>query len=274
MKRISLYLAAACTMFLSHNVDAAPLLVTRTTGAVTIQKDGTSSAAPGTTFALLDGQTLQLAEGATATVVSSGRAEQIVGPKTVSTDTSIGSDDVAGHESNLDSIIKRQNSAANVGATRNQADLHVTHPIPDSRIHRLSSIQWDCKDCSVEKVELVQMKGFTPVWDTTVSKSTRKTDYRGANLEPGEYAIKINGDYYGFEVISTAESATVESALLEARRLSKKLSTTDKIAIEVGILWQYGLWSDALQTLNQALIDNPKDTDLIGLKRAYQATIQ
>lgn len=274
MKSFSCLTMLLFTGFLGAQADAAPLLVTRTTGAVTIQADDGSKAAPSTTFALLDGQTLQLSEGATATVVSSGKAEQIIGPKTISTQSTIGSDDVAGHESSLDAIIKRQNSAANVGATRNQTDLTLTHPIPNSRIKSLDTIQWDCKSCTIDTVEVVQMQGFSSVWSTKTSSSSRKVPYTASALPPGEYAIKMNGDYYGFDVISETDQAIVSTAINEAKSLSKRLSKTDQIAIEVGILWQYGLWSDAFQTLNNALISDPQNADLVDLKRAYQASLQ
>jgi hypothetical protein len=118
------------------------------------------------------------------------------------------------------------------------------------------------------------MQGFSSVWSTQTSAATRKISYTGPELASGEYAVKMNGDYYGFDVISTSEQQVITTALNEAKSLSKRLSKTDQIAIEVGILWQYGLWSDAFQTLNTALIADPQNTDLVDLKRAYQASLQ
>ena len=72
------------------DAQAAPVLVTRTSDGVTVKDASGSSAAPAGAFPLLDGQSLNVPEGSTAVVLSSGRAEQLVGPTTFSTSDSVG----------------------------------------------------------------------------------------------------------------------------------------------------------------------------------------
>ncbi len=258
---------------LSQNAYAAPMLITRTTGEVFVEADGSKSVAPKTTFALLDGQTLHIPEGGLATVVAAGKAEQVVGPKLFTTAQSVGSEDVAGQESALTNALSRQNSAANVGATRSANGLQLLHPIPDTYVRTLDNLQWQCTECPNGKLELVQMDGFTVLWSEPLPSTGRKIPYSGKELSAGEYAIKIDGQYFGFEVLSGEMQTAVSEALQEGKRLSARLSKVDQVSIEVGILWQYGLWSEAFAKIDQALMDIPQDESLQALKRNYKETV-
>ena len=251
------------------SVDAAPLLITRTSGTVEVDNNGTKSAAPKTTFALLDGQTLHIAEGALATIVSSGKAEQIVGPKSLTTKDAIGSADVASHKSSLETVLNRQNSAANVGATRSKNGFQVTLPIPDSRTLDLERIQWVCTKCDFEQIEIWKLEGFQQVWTSPVSLSDRAITYTGPTLAPGEYAVKINDIYSGFEVLGTEDRATIEEALQESERLAKDLSTIDKLSVEAAVLWNFGLWGGTIKLLDDVLESDPQNQAVKDLKAAY-----
>lgn len=256
--------------FILHSIaQAAPVLVTRTTGNVEIEQNGTKSSVPQTTFALMDDQTLHIPAGALATVVSSGKAEQITGPKAFTTKESIGSNDVAKQTSSLDVVLNRQNSAANVGATRSLKALQVKNPLPDSRSLKVEKIQWSCTDCNFKTVEVWQMDGFKPIWSGSVSSGDRALTYDGPILESGEYAIKIDDTYSGFEIIHPDEAAVIQQAIAESQSLSKGLAQIDQISIEVGLLWNYGLWGEAFQRIDAELEKSPQNEELKQLKQSY-----
>ncbi len=266
-------LSSILLVLMSQYVHAAPMLVTRTTGEVLVENAGKKSAAPKTTFALLDGQTLHVPDGGLATVVAAGKAEQVVGPKQFTTAQSVGSEDVAGQESALSTALSRQNSAANVGATRSANGMMLTTPIPDTFVRTLDGLQWQCTKCPTGKIELVQLDGFTVLWSEDIPSNSRRLSYSGEELTAGEYAIKVDGQYFGFEVLSKEEQHTVSNALAEANTLSTSMSPVDQLSIEVGILWQYGLWSEAFAKIDQALMNSPQDESVKTLKNSYTESV-
>lgn len=260
--------------FLLYSIaQAAPVLVTRTTGNVEVEQNGTKSAAPQTTFALMDEQTLHIPAGGLATVVSSGKAEQITGPKVFTTNEMIGSNDVAKQTSSLDVVLNRQNSAANVGATRSLGALQVQHPLPDSRVLKIEKIQWSCTTCNFNTVEVWQMDGFKPIWSSSVTTGDRAIPYDGPLLDSGEYAIKIEDTYTGFEIIHPDEASVIQQAIKEGQALSKGLAPIDQVSIEVGLLWNYGLWGEAFERIDTELEKTPQNEELKQLKQSYMHTL-
>ncbi len=250
--------------------EASPVLVTRTQGEVTLEKDGSTQAVPKTTFALMDGQTLHIPKGALATVVSAGKAEQIVGPQAFTTASNVGNADVAQQQSALMNTLSRQTTTSPVGATRNNTKFQIESPLPNSAVLQLETIHWSCSSCDIGQLSVMNMNGFKEEWSAQVSASSRVLEYNGPTLKHGDYAIKVDGQYYGFSIPDPVEQQAVLDSLVEANKLSQSLSAIDQLSIEVAILWRHDLWTDALLKIDRALESNANDQALRGLKKAYQ----
>lgn len=257
--------------FWLQDTQAAAILVTRTTGMVQVKKDGVANPVPDGAFPLLDGQVLFVPQGGTAVILSGGKAEQIVGPKEITTQVQVGTTDGVQHENALSSVLQRQNSASNVGATRSQSGIQFLRPIANTPILSLSNIQWQCYDCGEQEISLINMADFpTTIW---TSKGTGSATYAGNPLPPGEYAFVITGDYVGFRVLSLVEKREIEEAVQQAKNMSKELSFVDKVAVEVGVWWQSGVATEAMYILDTAVSAHPQDQELLDMQKMYQGLL-
>ena len=247
--------------------DAAPILVTRISGEAQIQKGGELLPSPNNAFPLLDGEQLILASGATAVVLANGKAQQVIGPVTFSTQSQIGSSDAHQEKGVLDDILARQSSTAPVGATRSDPNsLQFVQPVPNTQIQELTDIQWICRKCGTQNVEVVELPSLTPIWTGTGDDIIA---YKGKKLSSGEYALRVNGAYTYFIVAPKEYVTQVEAAIALAEKSSKDLPVLDQVAIQAGIWWNASMPTEALQVLDAAVKKNPNDKDLYALQQVY-----
>ena len=254
----------------SLSASAEAMLVTRTSLGVQVKDSSGTRDAPAGAFPLLDGQSLIIPQNGIAVILSNGNAEQIVGPKTFSTDSTIGSGDVATNQDALANVLSRQSSTNSVGATRGGGNFTLLRPIEGTSLVTLSKIQWKCDSCEKKDIEVINLLTFDSLWSGSGSLQMK---YEGDPLMAGDYAIKVDDNYLAFKIVDPTESAVITEAAIQAKRLASDLSMVDQVAVEAAIWSHAGMPTEALYVVDQALLTQPQNAELQQLLHSYQLMI-
>ncbi|MBM76447.1 MAG: hypothetical protein CMK59_13660 [Proteobacteria bacterium] len=266
MNKISCVLLSALVGW-SIEAQASSVLVTRTTEGVMVQGAGGSEPAPEGAFPLLAGQSLVIPSEATAVVLSSGRAEKLVGPTSfVPRDQALGGD----QNDALFSVLKRQSSIEQVDTGKKEKGFVLLRPIGQTSVATLSHFRWECQGCEEQKIELVELASSQTVWSGT---GRLQIDYNGSALDGGEYAIKSGAQFIPFTIISEEDAAQVHAAAQRAKQLGKDLKTVDRLAVEAAVWIHAGMPSDALYLIDNALREFPGEKELLQLQQEYEGMV-
>ena len=165
----------------------------------------------------------------------------------------------------------RKTSVSAVGATRGGGAFSLERPIEGTRLSQLKSIQWACGDCGQQTVEVIELESFEAVWEGTGS---RKIGCDGLKLQPGEYAVKLDGQYLAFTVVPESEASEAKAAVSQAMSFASDLDLVSRSAIGASIWWQAGMPTDAFYVLDKALVQEPGNADLNRLLNEYQQKLQ
>jgi hypothetical protein len=249
---------------------AGPALVTSTSGKVEVVTGDKAEAAPAAPFAVQETQSLRLAAGASALVLNQGSAQQLTGPTEVKISSMGSAGEAKGNEqSSLASLLQKDTYTARVGATRGGVGTVLLRPAPDSTLVQLRSIQWHSEGgpMTVEIHEMMTL--FESVWSGT---GTGRVVYDGGPLEPGEYAVHLDGKYLPFVVASAKEKAASAAALAEVSTHAtalEKSGVSDRAALlslPAAIYMQARMPTEALYLVDAALEQKPQDPGLLKLR--------
>ena len=140
---------------------------------------------------------------ATAVVLSSVRAEKLVGPTSF-----VPRSQPLGGESTdaLLAVLKRQSSMERVGSPKSDTGFSLVRPIGQTSVATLSHFRWTCQGCEEQTLELVELSSSKTVWSGT---GKLQVDYNGQPLDGGEYAIKSGEQLIPFTIVSEEDASQV-----------------------------------------------------------------
>ena len=261
-KRLLLVIGVSLLTSTAH---AAPLLITQATDGVTVFNGEKGQPAPKQAFLLLDNQTLKVDEGSSVIVLTDALASKVTGPLIFGTDFK---HPETNNKSNPEAsaFLSKKSSNRSVAATRGLHLATVLHPRPDNPILSLEWIEIDCHECDSVTYEIVQMPTLDAIHSFTGSPSQK---YNGKNLSPGEYALVLNDNYYGFVVESPEKVAPIIQTITSTKSLTSSLSPADALSIEAGIWFQEGYISQAFYVTAKGLQENSEDSAYKALYQQY-----
>ena len=258
-------LTSCCGLILSQIAEGAPLLITQSTDGVTVFNGEKGQPAPKQAFLLLDNQTLKVDEGSSVIVLTDELASKVTGPLIFGTDFK---HPETNNKPNPEAsaFLSKKSSNRSVAATRGLYVATVLHPRPDNPIQSLDRIEIDCHECESVTYEIVQMPTLDAVHSFTGSPSQ---EYNGTDLKPGEYALVMNDNYFGFIVESPEKVAPIVDTITATKSLTSSLSAADALSIEAGIWFQEGFISQAFYVTAKGLQEHPEDTAFKTLYQQY-----
>ena len=254
-------------LYMGATAEASAVLVTRTSEGVMVQDESGTEPAPGGAFPLLEGQSLVIPSNATAVVLSSGRAEKLLGPTSfVPRSQPLGGDSTDA----LLAVLNRQSNIERVGTAKGDKGFLLVRPIAQTSVATLSHFRWTCQGCKEQTVELVELASSKTVWTGT---GTLQIDYSGAPLDGGEYAIKLGDQLIPFTIVSEEDASQVHAAAQRAKQLGKDLKNVDRLAVESAVWIHAGMPSDALYLIDNALREFPGEKELLELQQEYERAL-
>ncbi len=258
-------LTSFCGLTLSQIAEGTPLLITQATDGVTVFYGEEGQPAPKQAFLLLDNQTLKLDEGSSVIVLTDELASKVAGPLIFGTDYKHPqTKNKPNPETNA--FLSKKSSNRSVAATRGSNDATVLHPRPDHPIQSLDRIEIECHGCESVTYEIVQMPTLDAIHAFTGSPSQK---YEGTALNPGEYALVFNDNYYGFVIQEQEKLSTILQTITATKTLTSSLSSADALSIEAGIWFQEGYISQAFYVTAKGLQENPDDPAYKDLYQQY-----
>lgn len=253
---------------------AAPALVTTTRGVVELMQEGESGPAPAPPFILEDGASLTLAEDALVVILYEGSATQLHGPREV------GQDDLKTREavpavrsSTLETLLTARTQTSRAGASRSGgSNLHLTRPIPGARVVSIPYIAWSCDTCPNTQVSLYDLRNDVEVWS---GAGSGQVVYDGPTLATGAYLLALGDREHAFTVVASEESERLARLVQAASEASDELvgagaDVAAQTSIVAAVYLQSGFPSEALYTIDHALVQYPEDDTLKALKASFE----
>ena len=252
----------------------SPAVVTTVVGDVKLVTDGTAGELPPPPVVLTEGQALQLVEGAMAVVLCGGSATKLTGPDTVGLDRLVASAPVESADVGaLNDLLSRKTSTARPAASRGVGDASLLRPVPRTAIIAPTAIAWACDNCGTQQVQVYDFRADEVVW---TGEGDGQVDYSGPELRPGAYYVVIGSRDYPFTVAPAEERARVEGALRALDGAAATLAEqglddpASRVALDVAVLLQAEMPTEALYRIDAALAAHPDDAAL----KAQRATIE
>ncbi len=253
---------------------AAPALVTTTRGSVVLVRQGESTPAPAPPFILEDGASLTLGDEALVVVLFEGSATQLHGPREV------GQDDLKTREaapatrtSTLETLLTARTQTSRAGASRaGGTQMHLTRPVPGAQVVAIPYIAWRCDTCPTTQVSLYDLRNDVDVW---TGEGTSLIAYDGPTLAPGAYLLALGDRDHAFTVVGAEDSQRLASLVEAASDASDELvgvgaDIAARTSIVAAVYLQSGFPSEALYTIDQALIQHPDDPALQALRASFE----
>ncbi len=253
---------------------ASPALVTTTRGSVELVRQGESVPAPTPPFILEDGASLNLGDEALVVVLFEGSATQLHGPREV------GQDDLKTREaapatrtSTLDSLLTARTQLSRAGASRaGGSQMHLTRPVPGAQVVAIPYIAWRCDVCPPTQVSVYDLRNDVDVW---TGEGTSQITYDGPALTPGAYLLALGDRDHAFTVVATEDSQRLTSLVEAASQASDELvgvgaDIAARTSIIAAVYLQSGFPSEALYTIDKAVIQHPQDQALQSLRASFE----
>ncbi|MCO4744360.1 MAG: hypothetical protein KC912_06190 [Proteobacteria bacterium] len=257
-------------MLLSAALAADPAVVVTTRGDVQLTTAGETAAAPAPPFALMDNQSLTVAEGALVVVLYQGAANQLRGPRSVALSELRASTEIPKEQVGvLNDLFSRELSTDKAGASR-AGDLRMVRPVPGGTVLAPQTFGWRCAEtCAEEDVQIYDFREDAVVW---TAKGNGTVEYAGPDLGPGAYSLVVAGREFAFTVApkSTRESAQRARAAAMAAAQSLPKDDPASVAVPATVLLQAGLASEALWLIDQALTERGESPELIEMRREFE----
>lgn len=268
------WLCSFAAVWLALVAAAAPAMVTTTRGGVELVRPSGPTPAPAPPFLLGEDEGLRLADGALVVVLHEGTATQLLGPREVARD------DLKTREATaqagaaaLDALMTRRVELSSAGASRGGgAAIRLTRPVPGTRVVGLPYVEWACEGCGDEGVALYDFRNDRDVWRGV---GERRVAYDGPPLEPGGYLLTLGERDHALTVASADEARELAELVAAATRAMDDLAgagadAAARTSILASVQLQAGYPSEALYTVDAALVANPGDPHLLALQASLE----
>lgn len=253
---------------------AAPALVTTTRGTVQLVHEGETKPAPAPPFILEDGASLSLGDDALVVVLFEGSATQLHGPREVAQeDLKTRHAAPATRATTLETLLSARTQTSRAGASRaGGSQMNLIRPVPGAQVVNIPYIAWRCDSCPPTQVSVYDLRNDVDVW---TGEGSSHVVYDGPPLSPGAYLLALGDREHAVTVVAAEDSERLARLVEAASQASDELvgvgaDTAARTSIVAAVYLQSGFPSEALYTIDQALLQAPDDEALQALRASFE----